>query len=221
MSRPARDELLKALAAAFAGVGASLASRVRRARRESLYEVYVAGLLVGSAQAAGAKPEVRDGSDKPSKVLTLRRKPGRICGDPKFGFVLLAGPNRYMELHTDIQVIGRSGTRHEIDVALLGRQRCVKARAASADPARAGLRLLAECKFYSSPLPLHTGREFAGLIAEMRPTKPALVTSAGTGGTDDLVQFVGGRTFPGLVPKAAAAESVFRAWADAAMAAIL
>lgn len=215
---PTKKELLAALEGELKKLGGALAAKLRGARRDCLYEIYVTGLLLLSARRSGATCEARDGADKPVNRLLLRRKPGRICGDVKFGFLHLEGPNSELELHTDVMVAGKSGTSHEIDVAVLNRTACVSARSDQNDPKRRALRILAECKLYSGAIPLHIGREFSGLMTEMttKSQSPAIAASSSTLSIECLVHSLKGRVFGGLVPGAKGREAAFSTWADAA-----
>lgn len=221
MSNPTKKALLAAIRESLLSIKASLHVQMVSALADCLYEVYVFGLVSDAIGRKGAALEVRDGNGRTQRLL-LRRKPGRIHGDPKFGFVHVARAGQSFELHTDLMVAGRSGTPHEIDVALLDASACARARSGQSDPGHKGLRVAVECKRYATPLPLRVGREYAGLLQEIKLKQRAALVSCGpTNAVAGLILAQDSRVIPDLAPGRTGPIDAFVQWVDAALVSTL
>ena len=170
--------LAQAISAAVARVGATSASLTSASRSYALYEGFVFACVVEALGRRGAQFEVHDRSDNPVTRLVFRAKRGRIYPpNVPYTFVLVRRGTREYELHTDLQVEGRSKVLHELDVTLLDRDEAIRCRQAGVSPRHGKVVLLAECKFYGRSLPLEIGREFLGLSSEFTVRVKTIVSN--------------------------------------------
>jgi hypothetical protein len=72
-----------------------------------------------------------------------------------------------LEVHTGVAVIGKSKVAHEADVLVLPLAAAQRCRQLGIDPASHDAILVAEGKYYTTPLTLGTGREFLGLEVDL------------------------------------------------------
>ena len=217
MSKSSRQVLLGAVRAALHSINTKLNGRMMKATADCLYEVFTLGLVCSALDKKGAALEARNGVGRTGTLL-LRRKPGRVCGDVNFGFIHVTYAHRQFELHTDVMVEAYSATAHEIDVAMLEARECDRARKEKRDPLHTKLRLVFECKHYVGPLPLRIGREFVGLLQDMRFKEgSALISTGPTESIDAVVADAKGRVFAGLAPKRKTPLVAFAQWINAAL----
>ena len=222
MTPPTKSALLSAVKVALLKIKAQLHGYTATAVASCLYEVHLLGLVVEGAKRAGADLKVCDGTGQESTVLRLRRKPGRIHANDAVGFVSMASQKREFELHTDLMIKGRSGTRHEVDVGLYRAKACRGAFTTKQDPSHKATKLLIECKRYAKPLPLGIGREFVGLMRDVKfAGQKALVTCGGIAAVQSLVLQENGRVFGSLAPGQKTALREFNDWLDSALQPIL
>lgn len=68
-----------------------------------------------------------------------------------------------LEVHIGIKVKGKAQVAHECDVCVLYKQEAFKCRRNREEPRSSKVFIVAECKHYSSNLPLDLARSFIGL----------------------------------------------------------
>ncbi|UKD55228.1 hypothetical protein L3Q65_46525 [Amycolatopsis sp. FU40] len=80
---------------------------------------------------------------------------------------LSGSSKRPLEVHAGVAVISKSKVAHEADVPVLPEGIASRCRMLGIDPRSHQAVLVAEGKYYSSPLTLGMGRQFRGLDADL------------------------------------------------------
>jgi hypothetical protein len=167
-----KQALKDSIRTALTQIGASAPILKQRVAAPKLYEMFVFACVLTALKQINAQLRARNHLDQDTQTLVFRMGPGTLTAPASVpGFVLVNYQGREYELHTDLQVAGRSKVPHELDVCILDRQEAQQCRDTGRDPRRGAVRLLAECKFYGDTIPLHLGREYLGLCSEFSTTK--------------------------------------------------
>jgi hypothetical protein len=179
-----------------------------------LYEVYIFGLVVRAANAEKASISFEDCNGQPTMNAVFPSGPRYITTKtaPYTHAVLdFGGANEPLEAHVGLYVEGSSGCYHELDVVVIDRFVAQSLRGATQLTLvpTSSVRLLCECKFYTSQMGLGLIRAYWGLQAEFggRPSFFALSTSS-TSARKYLIGRKSGRDYqPDIVPNAPADEA--------------
>lgn len=134
-----------------------------------LYEAFLFSLVLRAARGEGYEVTFHQRSGRPPTVFKLRRSPGRLpSGDFTHAKLSLPGSSKSpLEVHTGVAVIGKSKVAHEADVLVLPEDIALRCRMLGLDPRSHQAVLVAEGKYYSSPLTLGGGRQFLGLNVDL------------------------------------------------------
>jgi hypothetical protein len=139
-----------------------------RDKIDKVYEIFIFTLILESLENIDARFSVYDYQGNPSNVFIFRGAPGLIyTPTTKAGFVSIEyNGNRY-ELHNGLRVIGKSNVLHELDICILDKKEADRCRLNRINPRYSKIRMLIECKYYGSYMPIALGREFIGLSSEI------------------------------------------------------
>jgi hypothetical protein len=142
MAKPTTAELVGRIRAAGALLPARYAPATTVAKT---YEAYVWTLTIEAVQSiAKAGPVIRNAV---GRSIRLPGAPVAIMS----GYTYAEFPPIGLEVHAGVQVIGRSGVRHELDVSVLRSDACLRARL-GADLCSHHARLGIEAKCYDGSL---------------------------------------------------------------------
>lgn len=145
-----------------------------------LYEGFLFALVVSTARDRGARVTFQDVHGRPAADLIFRTSPGRLSSTRRnyTHAVLEFGSVPPLEVHIGVKVEGNSGVEHECDVLILDAAEAQVCRQVGASPQTRRCLLAIECKFYTSNLPLHQARAFAGLKTDLGRTDTIFVANA-------------------------------------------
>lgn len=181
------DELLNAVTAAL---GAAVPPTLTSASAVSdLFEAYVFTLVVRAAQAEGAAVSYLDVNGAAAQAFVFRTSPGYIWSKTHpYTHAVLAFPGREpLEAHVGVRVAGKSGVLHELDVCVIRQSEADTARQNQVHPRSAKVVIGVECKFYTTPLPLHLARAFIGLGSDVSSTNTIFVTNTESESVEKLL----------------------------------
>lgn len=169
MARPTLADLQAALDALLAASGGlSLAGG---GAADDGYEAVLWSIVVSEMRRSFGPPEYLDPGEKPAAVLRFRRSPSPLQSksQPWAHARFRTGPDADdLEVHVGVQVRGRSGVRHECDVAVVTRSPARAAVATGTDLYGEHVVFAVEGKFLSAgSLPLGYARALMGLRAEV------------------------------------------------------
>jgi hypothetical protein len=145
-----------------------------QAAADDIFEVYVFGLVLEAARREGAVViEYENVTGGFSGVCTFRTSSGRIWSQARpYTHAIVRFSNKPpLEVHLGIMMQGSSGVLHEADVVVIPRSEGAACRSSNVEPRASAALLTAECKFYTTPLPLGMGRSFIGLSSEFGKKK--------------------------------------------------
>lgn len=144
-----------------------------------LYEGFLFALVVSTARDRGARVTFEDVHGRPTTDLIFRTSPGRLSSKRRdyTHAVLAFGTAPPVEVHVGVKVQGNSGVEHECDVLVLDAAEAQVCRQIGASPHSRRSLLAIECKFYTSSLPLHQARGFAGLKTDLGQTDAIFVAN--------------------------------------------
>jgi hypothetical protein len=133
-----------------------------------VFEAYVFSLILTAAREQGANISYENVSGNVPDRFFFRTSPGRIHSSRHpYTHAVIQFPNKpVLEAHIGVQVSGTSKILHECDVLVLHREEADACRAGLVSPRARKVILAVECKYYSSPIPLHLGRAFMGLVQD-------------------------------------------------------
>ena len=134
------------------------------------YEAFIWLLAIRAAREEGATVSLQTASGQQANAPVLRASPGTISSaNPSFTHAVISFPGRpVLEAHLGIKLDGKSGVAHEADVAVIEQTEAMFCRDNNVNPRYSSALIVAECKYYSTPLPLGLSRSFLGLCREMR-----------------------------------------------------
>ena len=208
MSTPSDQQLL-------AEIGALLPSAVTPALSPSskgndLFEAYLFAVIIDAGESLGATVSFEDSNEVATNQLTLRTSPGRIYSTiPNYTHAVLSFTNvDPLEVHVGVFVNGRSGVPHECDVAVIDRAEAIRSRHQNVNPRSAKARFTVEAKFYTSPVGIALGREFAGLWSDLSASLSAFATNNNGENVARLLSHrcPVGSYHPGVIPNSLAAD---------------
>ena len=134
------------------------------------YEAFIWLLAIRAARQEGATVSLQNVGGLPATSPVLRTSPGVIYSlNQNYTHAVIAFLGKpELEAHLGVQIDAKSGVAHEADVAVLDRAEAILCRENSVNPRYFSALIIAECKYYSTPLPLGLSRNFIGLSREMR-----------------------------------------------------
>lgn len=111
---------------------------------------------------------------------------------------------------------GKSKVLHECDVAVIERHEAKVCRSSKVHPRASKVLIAAECKFYSSTLPLGLARGYLGLAEELTKKNRLLVTNTISDNAAKMVAYhQAGWQFDLSAPSASAANELQGKFVDA------
>ncbi|BAY22636.1 hypothetical protein NIES2100_23990 [Calothrix sp. NIES-2100] len=131
-----------------------------------LFEFYIFSIIIKAAENEGANVYYEDIFERNTNHLIFRQSPGQIYWNtqPFTHAVLNFGNNKpLLEVHIGIKVKGQAQVAQECDVCVLYQEEASRCRRKREQPRSSKVLIVAECKHYSSDLPLHLARSFIGL----------------------------------------------------------
>jgi hypothetical protein len=154
-----------------------------------LFEGYVWSMVVEAAQAEGAVVVFKDVLGNAASSFHFRTSPGYIYSKAHpYTHAELTFPDKPpLEAHVGVRVSGKSGVLHECDVAVVMKAEADLCRSANLSPRSARVKLSAECKFYSTDVPLGMARGFVGLTADLTTTDRFFVVNTGSDSVERLL----------------------------------
>jgi len=174
---PIRPSLLQEIRAAL---GQAITPNLNSASAtEDLYEAYVWSLALMAARQEGFGVTFSNAMGLPVTQFIFRTSPSAIYSLAQpYTFAILEFPGSpALEAHVGIYVAGRSQVRHECDVAVVHRSEAMTCRENGVHPRSSKVLLAAECKFYSTNLPIDLARSFLGLTEEILQTDRYFVSN--------------------------------------------
>ncbi|MBD1904080.1 hypothetical protein H6F53_00985 [Trichocoleus sp. FACHB-832] len=145
--------------AVYLGVNTSSAT-------SDLFEFYIFSIIIRAALNEGANVYYEDIFENNTNYLDFRQSPGEIYGNSQAftHAVLNFGNNKpLLEVHIGIKVKGQAQVAQECDVCVLYQEEASRCRKKKEQPRSSKVLIVAECKHYSSNLPLYLARSFIGL----------------------------------------------------------
>ena len=185
---PSDPDLIQLLQSEFQSPGlGSLSSAAMNDR----YEAFVWLLAIRAAREEGATVILRNAAGQIATAPILRASPGVISSpNQSFTHAVIAFPGRpVLEAHLGIKLDGKSGVAHEADVAVLEQSEANLCRANNVNPRYSSALIVAECKYYSTPLPLGLSRSFLGLCREMRAADCFFVANRGAANVSKVLAY--------------------------------
>ncbi len=158
---PTKAELVAEISAVLRQAGARYATTGARDRH---YGVWIFSLAFDEARngrGAGLQG-LRSGPE-----AVFRGNPSDLDSTMTYTFAQAAGATRDWEIHVDVNIWGRSGATHGVDVSVIPAKSADEARKNQRQPrlARAGLGVEAKC--FTSPLTPNEGRVALGFQVEL------------------------------------------------------
>jgi len=189
------DPQLRAdIQSALGSIGTTAPALMNQGTTPKLYEIYVLTLLVRALDTIGAQLQARDSHGNPTNDLRFRLGPGRIYNPTTTpGFIHVRYNGNEYEIQNGVQVTGRSGVLHELDISLIDHALTTKCRQTHRDPSSKDVHCLIECKFYGADLKLHLGREFVGLTKEFSVKVRTMASNLAHHGIRTLILKHGGK----------------------------
>jgi hypothetical protein len=159
---------------------AIIPSLTLRSDLSDLFEAYIFGLLIDEARNVG---NVSYGGlpGGPIPTFTFRTSPGYISQTDPYSYAIISFNNKpTLEAHVGVYVSGRSGVRHECDVALMYQTEATTCRNNPNIilPRSSQVWLAVECKHYMSNLKLSLARQFIGLVSDITVNDAYFVTNS-------------------------------------------
>lgn len=159
------------------------------------YEFYILAGVVKALRRMHADLEPRDINDARVGTYSFRMGPSRIfspASSPSFLNIDL--PTGEFELHNSLEVEGKSGVLHELDICILPKDVAATCRHRSRNPGNDDISFYAECKYRGDRIGLDLGRGFVGLTADVPGGLQAFVSNLSNPSIESLVSEHGGRT---------------------------
>jgi hypothetical protein len=135
-----------------------------------IFEAYVLSLILRAAQVEEATISYEDVFGGAPSIFVFRTSPGEISQTTQpYTHAIIQFTNKpLLEAHIGIYIEGKSGVRHECDVAVLLRTEAETCRRnPRVLPRHTKVILSAECKFYTGNVPLPFARSFLGLRTDI------------------------------------------------------
>lgn len=205
--------LLSEITTELNNLGADPGNLAEASLPEKLYEIYILTCVMRALSKIGAIMEVRDMNDNPTDQFVVRLGPGLIYSPATSpGFIFVEYGGQEYELHNGMRVAGRSKVLHEHDVSIIKREDAQRCRANRVSPSQNHCKLLIECKFYGSELPLHLGREYLGLMSEFSLRVKTMVSNTASAEIQKLVTSHRGTVNFGVKPTESRSVEMLEAW---------
>lgn len=146
-------------------------------------------LVVRAGQAEGAGVSYLDVNGAAAQAFVFGTSPGYIWSKTQpYTHAVLSFPGREpLEVHVGVRAAGKSGVLHEIDVCVIRQSEADTARQNQVHPRSARVVIGVECKFYTTPLPLHLARAFIGLGSDVSSSNIVLVTNSESESVEKLL----------------------------------
>lgn len=167
---PIRANLLAEIQ--YALLPATTPNLTARSQGSDLYEAYIWSIVVMAARAEGAAVEFWNVlGNRVRGNFCFRTAPGHIYSTTHpYSHAVISFPNcPDLEAHTGVYVAGKSGIKHECDVAVLYGDEAFTCRRENVHPRSSQVVLAAECKYFvQSTMGVDLARSFLGLTVEIR-----------------------------------------------------
>lgn len=182
--------------------------------RDNLYEAYIFVIIANALLSRGWKMQHKNilGHIDPPNFI-FRCAPGKIWSRYRaYSYLHFMNQGKEYELHIGIEVQGSSGVENEIDVSLIESKEAELARKMPSKNKvnSSKVPIVVECKCYTNPLGKNIGREFLGLVKDLRNPKKSLRIMAtnldDTGFVSTMVRQHGLNFCDSLSPTASAAR---------------
>jgi len=187
---PLRPSMLTEIEAAL---GAALLPSLTTASAASdIYEAYLFSIVVEAARSEGANVMFECVGGGIPNPFVFRTSPGYIASsEHNYGYAVLAFPTRPpLEVHVGIRVDGHSHVLHECDVCVLFQDEAQLCRAKAplmVAPRSSKVIVAVEAKHYTGGVPLHLGRAFLGLEADLSAECVFFVANRDAGSIEKLL----------------------------------
>jgi hypothetical protein len=184
---PIRNNLLSDIENALGALSSSNLNSLSTI--DNLYEVYLLTLILRAAINEGGTYSLRNINGGSS--LYFRTAPGYIASNAQnYTYSEISFPQKpVLEAHVGIRCTGPSTVLHESDICVLYKTEadlCRQSRDRVA-PRSSKIVISVEAKYYTSPLGLHLGRAFLGLIADFSADNSIFVTNSSSESIEKLL----------------------------------
>lgn len=162
MSPPSSSALVAEVSAVLAALGASYDSQ---AARDHHYATWIFAMVIDEGLTVG--DAWLDGAIASNGDAIFRGKPSDIDWPPRFTYGVVEGPRRDWIVHVDLNVVGKSGASHGVDVSIIPASTMNRAWNLPANPnlTRNGIGIEAKC--FTKALTPNEGRVALGFAAEL------------------------------------------------------
>ena len=144
-----------------------------------VYEGYIFTILLRAARIEGADVFLSSRQGHTPGQFYFRTSPGYLKSERhNYGHAQLCFPRSPpLEVHVSVRVAGGSNVLHECDLSVIDTNEAETCRTNSQTlaPRSSRVRIAVEAKFYTTPLPLHLGRAFLGLVRDLSADNSFLV----------------------------------------------
>jgi hypothetical protein len=184
-----QQQLKQAIRQVLQNIGATAPGLMNQQSTPKFYEIYILSIVVRAFDLLGAQCQARDANGNSTNRLDFRLAPGRIFNPTTApGFILVDYNGDQFEVQNGVRVAGKSKVLHELDVCILPHAKAERCRRIQRDPTSSDLLCLVECKFYSTDLQLHLGREFVGLATEFSLKIRSMASNLNHRGISSLIK---------------------------------
>ena len=183
-----------------------------------VFEGYTFAIAVEAARTVGASVAYETHDGTLTRNLVFRTSPGDIFSTARKYTHALVEFSKCppLEIHIGVKVSGKSKVLHECDVAVIERHEAKVCRSSKVHPRASKVLIAAECKFYSSTLPLGLARGYLGLAEELTKKNRLLVTNTISDNAAKMVAYhQAGWQFDLSAPSASAANELQGKFVDA------
>lgn len=144
-----------------------------------VYEGYIFTILLRAARTEGAQVLLSSRQGHTPGQFYFRTSPGYLKSERhNYGHArLCCARSPPLEVHMGVRVAGGSNVLHECDLSIIDSNEAELCRTnpQTLAPRSSRVRIAVEAKFYTTPLPLHVGRGFLGLVRDLSSDNSFLV----------------------------------------------
>lgn len=133
----------------------------------SLYNLYVFTLVLEAAESEGAEITYWDRKGQIELPPQFRTGPHGIHEDNYIYAQAYFSSRRYLEVHINTRITGKSKIEYECAIAVLRRKSARAGRVREKSPSRRNLLFAIECEFHPESIQLNTAQALLGLIDDL------------------------------------------------------
>ncbi|GAA2718426.1 hypothetical protein GCM10009865_54430 [Aeromicrobium ponti] len=206
-SKPSKRDLIRSFKNILTEANANkkMVGILRNNADDAAYEAYIFTLILKAIEKLSDDKKVRlkGVNETPKKKFIFRGNPGEIYTTTvNYGYAEFSYLGKLYEVHIDVQYLGTSKVRHEIDISILDKDAAQNCREKRISANARFLRIAFECKFYET-LQIHLIRTFTGLLDDMGQTDFSCFLSNKS--SENIQQFCTGKKnrpffFPLVIP---------------------